>query len=86
MRVGQEILTQNCSRKICSGDSRDIQGGFGTNRKEIRFWSVDWSYLAQSRDRWWAVVNIVMNLHLILCDEYSCSTKGEEFLDCLQAC
>jgi len=35
---------------------------------------VDWIYLAQDRDKWWAVVNTVMNRRgSIICGE---------FLDC----
>jgi hypothetical protein len=30
--------------------------------REIRWKVVDWIYLAQNRDRWWALVNMVMNL------------------------
>jgi hypothetical protein len=30
--------------------------------REIWFGDVDWIHLAQNRDRWWAVVNTVMNL------------------------
>jgi hypothetical protein len=25
---------------------------------------VDWIHLAQDRDQWWAVVNVVINLHI----------------------
>ena len=25
-------------------------------------WGLDWIELAQDRDRWWALVNVVMNL------------------------
>jgi hypothetical protein len=25
-------------------------------------WGMDWIELAQDRDRWWALVNVVMNL------------------------
>jgi hypothetical protein len=28
-------------------------------------WDMDWIELAQNRDRWWAVVNAVMNLGVI---------------------
>jgi hypothetical protein len=31
---------------------------------EIGFWDVDWIDLAQDRDRWWALVNTVMNLRV----------------------
>jgi hypothetical protein len=30
--------------------------------REIGFGDADWIHLAQDRDRWWAVVNTVMNV------------------------
>jgi hypothetical protein len=32
--------------------------------REIGFGDVDWIHLAQDRDRWWALVNMVMNLRV----------------------
>jgi hypothetical protein len=32
--------------------------------REIGFRDVDWIHLAQDRDRWWALVNMVMNLRI----------------------
>jgi hypothetical protein len=32
------------------------------NRREIRFGDVDWIHLAQDREKWQALVNMVMNL------------------------
>jgi hypothetical protein len=32
--------------------------------KEIGFGDVDWIHWAQNRDRWWALVNMVMNLQV----------------------
>jgi hypothetical protein len=32
--------------------------------KEIRCEGVDWIHLAQYRDQWWALVNMVMNFHV----------------------
>jgi hypothetical protein len=30
--------------------------------REIRWSGMDWIYLAQDRDQWWALVNKIMNL------------------------
>jgi hypothetical protein len=32
---------------------------------EIDWGSVDWIQLAQDRDRWWALVNMVINLRIL---------------------
>jgi hypothetical protein len=32
--------------------------------REIGFGNVDWIHWAQDRDRWWALVNMVMNLRV----------------------
>jgi hypothetical protein len=32
--------------------------------REIGFGDVDWIHLAHDRDRWWALVNTVMNLRV----------------------
>jgi hypothetical protein len=29
-------------------------------------WGVEWIHLAQDRDRWWALVNSVMNLWILV--------------------
>jgi hypothetical protein len=33
--------------------------------REIGLEGVDWTYLARDRDRWWAVVNTVLNLQVL---------------------
>ena len=32
--------------------------------QEVRWRGVDWIHLARDRDRWWALVNTVMNLQV----------------------
>jgi hypothetical protein len=34
------------------------------NLQEVRWEVVDWIDLSQNRDRWWALVNAVMNLQV----------------------
>jgi hypothetical protein len=36
------------------------------NLKEVGLGGVEWIDLAQDRDRWWAVVNVVMNLWVLV--------------------
>ena len=33
-------------------------------RKLDGVWAIDWMELAQDRDRWWAIVNVEMNLQV----------------------
>ena len=42
--------------------------------QEVEWEGMNWIDLAQDRDRWWALVNIVVN-------ERQCSTQCGEFLD-----
>jgi hypothetical protein len=39
--------------------------------REIGWGSVDWIQLAQDRDRWWALVNTVMNLRVLAPRSYN---------------
>jgi hypothetical protein len=44
---------------------RRREDGIRIDLREIGWGSVDWIQLAQDRDRWWAVVNTVMNLRVL---------------------
>ena len=32
--------------------------------QEVGCWDMDWIELAQDRDKWWALVNVVMNIQV----------------------
>jgi hypothetical protein len=42
------------------------EDGIRMDLREIGLGGVDWIRLAQDRDRWWAVVNTVMNLRVLV--------------------
>jgi hypothetical protein len=44
--------------------------GIRMDRRKIG-WGVEWIHLAQDRDRWWAVVNAVMNLRVLAARSYA---------------
>jgi hypothetical protein len=41
------------------------EDGIRMDLREIGWGNVDWIKLAQERDRWWALVNTVMNLRVL---------------------
>jgi hypothetical protein len=41
------------------------EDGIKMDVREIGWGSIEWIQLAQDRDRWWAVVNMVMNLRVL---------------------
>jgi hypothetical protein len=41
------------------------EDGIRMDLREIGWGNVDWIQLAQERDRWWALVNTVMNLRVL---------------------
>jgi hypothetical protein len=43
---------------------RRWENGIRMDLREIGWGSVDWIQLAQDRDRWWALVNTVLNLRV----------------------
>jgi hypothetical protein len=44
---------------------RRWEDGIRMDLREVGLGSVDWIQLAQDRDRWWALVNTVMNLRVL---------------------
>jgi hypothetical protein len=42
------------------------EDGIKTNLKEIGWGGVEWIHLTQNRAHWWAVVNAVMNLQVMV--------------------
>jgi hypothetical protein len=42
------------------------EDGIRMDLRDIGWGSVEWTQLAQARDRWWAVVNTVMNLQILV--------------------
>jgi hypothetical protein len=45
---------------------RRWEDGIRMDLREIGWGGVEWIQLAQDRDRWWAVVNAVMNLRVLV--------------------
>jgi hypothetical protein len=42
------------------------ENGIKMDLREIGWGGVEWIHLAQDRDRWWAIVNVVMNLWVLV--------------------
>jgi hypothetical protein len=49
-------------KRLLGRPRRGWENNVGMDVREIRWEGVDWMHLAQSRDKWRAVVNTVMNL------------------------
>jgi hypothetical protein len=75
--VKEDEMARRCS--MHEGEEAWIQGFDGKPRRketrkktrcrqkdliEIGWRGMDWSHLAQDRDQWWAVVNMVMSLQV----------------------
>jgi hypothetical protein len=60
-----KILVGKPERKRSLGRSRcRWEDNIRVDLKEIAWEGVDWIHLAQDRDRWWALVNTVMNFQI----------------------
>jgi hypothetical protein len=44
---------------------RRLEDGIGMDLRDNGWGNVDWIQLAQDRDRWWALLNTVMNLRVL---------------------
>jgi hypothetical protein len=70
-RMGQErnvykvLMGKPEGKRPLGKPRRRWEDGIRTDLREIGLGSVDWIQLAQDRDRWWALVNTVMNLRVL---------------------
>jgi len=63
MRNAYNILVGKRERKRPLGrPGHRLEDNIRMNLREIGWEGVDWIHLAQDRDKWWALVNTVMNL------------------------
>jgi hypothetical protein len=63
MRNAYDILVGKPEGKRPLGRPRHRwEDNIRMNLREIGWEGVDWIHLAQDRDQWWALVNMVMNL------------------------
>jgi hypothetical protein len=53
-------------RKVLGRLRRRWEDGIRMHLREIGWGSVEWTYLAQDRDRWRALGNMVMNLRVLV--------------------
>jgi hypothetical protein len=61
-----KVLVGNPARKRpLERPRRRWEDGIKMDLREIGWGGVKWIHLAQDRDRWWAVVNAVMNLRVL---------------------
>jgi hypothetical protein len=51
-------------RKLLRRPRRRWEDNIKMDLREIGFGDVDWIHWAQARDRWWALMNTVMNLRV----------------------
>jgi hypothetical protein len=67
------VLVGKSERKRSLGrPRRRWENNIKMDLQEVGWWDMDWIELAQDRDRWWDLVNAVMNLRG--------SIKGRKFL------
>jgi hypothetical protein len=65
VRYAYKILVGKPERMRLPGrPRRRWEDNIKTNLGEREWEGMDWMYLAQDRDHWWALVNAVMNLQV----------------------
>jgi hypothetical protein len=62
------------------------EDGIRMDLREIGWGSVDWIQLAQDRGRWWALVNMVMNLQVLVTRSLSASFTPLSCMSQLYSC
>jgi hypothetical protein len=63
-RSANRVLVGERERKKPLGiPRRRWENNIKMDRREVG-WGVDWIALAQDRNKWWALVNVVMNLRV----------------------
>jgi hypothetical protein len=53
-------------KRLLGRPRRKWEDGIRMDLREIGWGRVDWIQLAQDRDRWWALVNTVINLRVLV--------------------
>jgi hypothetical protein len=70
-RMGEErnvykvLVTKTEGKRPRGRPSRRWEDGIRMDLRKTGWGSVEWMQLAQDRDRWWALVNTVMNLRVL---------------------
>jgi hypothetical protein len=65
IRNSYKILVGNPERKRPHGRRRcKWEDNIRVDVRKIQWEVVDWIHMTQDRDRWWAVVNVVMNVRV----------------------
>jgi hypothetical protein len=63
--VYKDLMGKPEGKRLLERPRRRWEDGIRMDLREIGWGSVDWIQLAQDRDRWRAVVNMVMNLRVL---------------------
>jgi hypothetical protein len=64
-RVCRVLVGKPEGKILLERPRRGWEDGFKTDLRQIGWGVVEWIHLVLDRDRWWAVVNAVMNLRVL---------------------